>query len=332
MRAGWLLLLFLLAPLASAQTIGAYEEIIIYGEDGPRTVLAKIDTGADSSSIDEELARELGLQEIPGETRTVEGALGRAERPVAQVTFTLADRTETSKFSLAQREQLEVPVLIGKGDMQGFIVNPALSETTTPEEASVLQRIIGTEELTFIILIPILSSLIIILRILIGVQTYGVFGPLVIALSMIEATITSQLMLYLLLLVAGALFTIFIKRLRMPMLCEISLLLFFLAALTITAANFLVITIFPLIITSFLIERFSQDIEVRRTKHAIGMLATTLITAVVLAYVGTWLSALAPAALLLAALLAISIVLGLAHYVGLRLTELIRFQFVERKG
>ena len=109
------------------KTIKTVEEVEVLSLSGERvTVKAKIDTGADSSSMDRELARELGL--LVGHNVLYENyfrsALGRRKRQVVQGTFYMAGKRVKSRFSITKRDKLRHKVLIGRRDLDGFMILP----------------------------------------------------------------------------------------------------------------------------------------------------------------------------------------------------------------
>lgn len=111
------------------KTIKAVEEIKVLDADGRRvSVLAKIDTGAWSSSIDRKFARDLGLLKKNKVLwyRKKMGALGQEERPVIPFTFWLAGRKINTKVTVADRNVLRYQMLIGRMDLQGFLVSPEI--------------------------------------------------------------------------------------------------------------------------------------------------------------------------------------------------------------
>ncbi|WKZ25596.1 MAG: sugar-transfer associated ATP-grasp domain-containing protein [bacterium] len=108
-------------------TIKAVEEIKLLDVNGRGIkILAKIDTGAWSSAIDISLARRLGLLKKNRiiATRKKLSALGEDERPVIALTFYLAGRKIATKVTVADRKILRYQVLIGRTDLQGFLVSP----------------------------------------------------------------------------------------------------------------------------------------------------------------------------------------------------------------
>ncbi|MGD8744256.1 MAG: sugar-transfer associated ATP-grasp domain-containing protein [Candidatus Woesebacteria bacterium] len=114
------------------RTISAFEKITIKGlrKDLKRKkVVAKIDTGAWRTSVSEKLAGELGLLEkdnILWEKRVV-SSLGEEKRPVINLTFWLAGRKITTPASVSKRMALKFPVIIGRKNLKGMLVNPEVS-------------------------------------------------------------------------------------------------------------------------------------------------------------------------------------------------------------
>jgi len=109
--------------------INSVEMIKVYSAAGKAiSVKARVDTGAQRSSIDKTLAQELGLlteDNILWRKRYVyRSAHGRQPRPVIGVTFKILGRKIKTSASVADRSRLATQVLIGRNDLQGFLVNP----------------------------------------------------------------------------------------------------------------------------------------------------------------------------------------------------------------
>lgn len=119
----------LLKVQQGVKTLRASEVISIVGKDGKRTkVPAKIDTGAWNSSMDIKLARKLGLyrkSSVLWHTKKM-SSLGEAVRPVIAVTFWIAGRKIKTTMSLSDRKNLTYKALIGRIDLNGFLIDPTI--------------------------------------------------------------------------------------------------------------------------------------------------------------------------------------------------------------
>lgn len=103
-------------------TIGLIETVVL--EDGKK-YKAKIDTGADSSSIDESIAFKLGNKEIVSH-KIIRSALGRVRRPIIMVGIEFQKKKFYEKISIANRSNLKYKILIGQDILkkEGFLIDP----------------------------------------------------------------------------------------------------------------------------------------------------------------------------------------------------------------
>lgn len=110
-----------------AKTVDVLEDVEVRGNDGNRVkIAAKLDTGAWRTSIDETLAKELGLLE-PGNVlwyRHVRSSMGKRRNPVVGLTFWLKGRKIVTTSGVADRKHLKKPLIIGRKDLDGFLVKP----------------------------------------------------------------------------------------------------------------------------------------------------------------------------------------------------------------
>lgn len=109
------------------ETVGTFEEVEVQSFMGEKVpVKAKLDTGAYRTSIDEDLAKQLGLLEPENIIleKFYRSALGREKRPLIELTFYLRGRKIKTAASVADREKLRRPVIIGRRDLKGFLVTP----------------------------------------------------------------------------------------------------------------------------------------------------------------------------------------------------------------
>jgi hypothetical protein len=99
-----------------------------------REVLAKIDTGAVYSSIDEDLAEDLGIDlDNPEDEVEIESTNGEEERPLVRVRIRIAGRTLDTRVTVADRSELSKDVLIGNRDLDRFLIKPNEERLTSPD-------------------------------------------------------------------------------------------------------------------------------------------------------------------------------------------------------
>lgn len=105
-------------------TIGLIEEVIL--EDG-NSYLAKIDTGADSSSVDKSVVESLGDKPILAH-KYIRSALGRDKRPIISVGISIKGLNCVEDFTVSDRKNLRYKILIGKDIMrkERFLVDPLI--------------------------------------------------------------------------------------------------------------------------------------------------------------------------------------------------------------
>ena len=113
-------------PYEERIIVGFLEWITCYSKSKRKKELvkARIDTGATKSSIDQDLAKKLGLGPIVGE-KTVRNAHGTAKRKIVELTIQIADKIITEEFTIADRSNLRFPMLIGRNILRhDFLIDP----------------------------------------------------------------------------------------------------------------------------------------------------------------------------------------------------------------
>ena len=103
------------------------QPVVLRHKDKVIPIKAKLDTGANRTSIDYKLAEELGLQQNAEKIR-VNSASGETLRPTVNLTFELAGKKIKSLATLADRQTLMYPMIVGRRDLKGFLIKPSLSE------------------------------------------------------------------------------------------------------------------------------------------------------------------------------------------------------------
>jgi alpha-L-glutamate ligase-like protein len=107
------------------KTIGVWEEIKVLSGDGVKAaVKAKIDTGAWKTSIDKDLADKLNLEKKSNILweKEYKSSLGSERRKVIGLTIFIAGRRITTIANVANRSNLRSQVIIGRRDLEGFLV------------------------------------------------------------------------------------------------------------------------------------------------------------------------------------------------------------------
>lgn len=116
--------------------ISIFEEVEVESFLGEKQQLkAKIDTGAFRTSLDEELAKKLGLldpENILWE-KGYRSALGREERKIIGLTFYLKGKKIKTQASVSDRSKLKRLMIIGRRDLLGFSVG--VKENEAGQEA-----------------------------------------------------------------------------------------------------------------------------------------------------------------------------------------------------
>lgn len=106
--------------------LGVEEEIFLLDKQAePHPLLARIDTGAYRTTIDQSLAHKYNLDHPIIEQRSVRATLGSDNRQIVDLSFVLHDRLIRTKAFLADRSHMKYGAIIGRRDLKGFLVDPA---------------------------------------------------------------------------------------------------------------------------------------------------------------------------------------------------------------
>lgn len=105
--------------------LGLIEQVTIFGNRTEKKVMARIDTGATSSSIDSKLVEELGLTATE-KFKVVRSASGTLKRPTVNLKIKMDGLTIEEEFTLADRSHMNYPLLIGHNILKkgNFLINP----------------------------------------------------------------------------------------------------------------------------------------------------------------------------------------------------------------
>ena len=244
------------------------------------------------------------------------------DNPRAKVEFSVS-RNLADAMAIAER-RLEV--------QNANLVNYSL--LSLPLQAQSTYRIL--------LMVPIGAFIMLLLRNLIGIKTFGTFMPVLIALAFRETQLIAGVALFVTVVGLGLLVRFYLERLRLllvPRLTAVLILVVLLMALVAVVSNRLGIEVglsvalFPMVIMAMTIERISVAWEERGPGHAIKEAVGSLVVASIAYLAMSWdklehFVFVFPEFLLI--LFAITLLLG--RYSGYRLSELFRFRALARES
>lgn len=109
---------------AKSSTIGYIEEVTVSGTRGSKTIYAKSDTGANRTSIDVQLAAEIGTGPIKNIVRIRSGSEKESKtRPVVDTVIGIGGRQHTVSASVEDREHMDYPLLLGRDILEAYQVD-----------------------------------------------------------------------------------------------------------------------------------------------------------------------------------------------------------------
>lgn len=190
-----------------------------------------------------------------------------------------------------------------------------------------------------ILLVPVGTLAVILLRVLVGLRTSGTFMPVLLALAFIQTTLVTGLAIFLLILVLGLGIRAYLSRLNLLLVSRIAavviVVVIMMAAISVISYKLgidqaLTVTFFPMIILAWTIERMSILWEESGAHEVLIQVAGSLLVAS-LAYalmtnrfIEHWTFNFPELTLCL-----LGVVLLLGQYTGYRLGELLRFRHLE---
>ena len=115
----------------SKQIIGLIEDVTLIGKDKSITLPALMDTGATRTSIDKDLAKELGITKVIGKVNVKSKTEKNLYRDIVLCKIELKGKQFTKKVSLSNRKDMFTKVLVGRDILHNnFIVDVSLTHTS----------------------------------------------------------------------------------------------------------------------------------------------------------------------------------------------------------
>ncbi len=201
--------------------------------------------------------------------------------------------------------------------------------------ALAVQAHVPLPSLNLILVLPLIAFFLLIIRNVIGLETFGTFSPMLLSLAFLTTGFGWGLIVFLIIVGLGSGLRLALQRLRLHLVSRIAILIAVvavsMAGLTVLGAMLgigalLHASIFPMVIMANLIESFTNTQLERGTGEALRLTLSTLLVATC-SYVGIENTGLKPLVLtfpeILFAVIGIELLLG--RWRGLRLVEYLRF-------
>jgi len=196
------------------------------------------------------------------------------------------------------------------------------------------------QALNLILILPVIATIIVIARVLVGIESFGTFAPVIVSLAFITTGLQWGVIIFVVIVTCGALVRVLLQRLRLQLVSRLAILIAtvagLMAGLTIIGASLGIgplinISIFPMVIMSSVIENFTASQFEFGTREAVRLTVNTLLLAC-LCYLAISRAGLQSVVLsfpeIIAGAILLNVVLG--KFRGLRLLEYVRFAALGR--
>jgi transglutaminase-like putative cysteine protease len=229
-----------------------------------------------------------------------------------------------------------------KWGLKPLLVNRLLYEELNPWRklivgswARAVRVQVPLQALTLILVLPVIAALIVVVRTLIGVETFGVFSPVIVSLAFLTTGLRWGTAIFAMIVGIGAFVRALLQRVRLQLVARLAILIAVvagvMAVLTVIGGGFGIgalinISIFPMVIMSNVIENFATSQAEFGTREAVRLTVNTLVIAA-LCYLAIEETGLQSLLLAFPELLVVAIVcdIALGKWRGLRALEYLRF-------
>jgi hypothetical protein len=254
----------------------------------------------------------------------------RGERHVADVRGGQAQATTLSVVH-APQDAIESAIQRGKAMQEPLI---SFSLFSLPLESQLVYQML--------LLIPIGAIVLVTMRQIVGIETFGTFMPVLIALAFRETQLVNGILLFTLVIALGLMVRFYLERLKLLLVPRLSAVLvvvvLLMAAISVIMQKLdanagLSLALFPMVILTMTIERMSLVWEEYGPGDALKQATGSMVVAV-LAYLAMFAEPVQYLAFtfpeLLLVVLAVMLLIG--RYTGFRAIELWRFRDLAREG
>lgn len=201
-----------------------------------------------------------------------------------------------------------------------------------------VNRGVQTENIFLLLMIPVIATLVALARQVFGIKTFGIYIPTIITLTFLATGIKYGLTIFIVILLAATLMRFVLRRFKLlylprmaivlTVVALVMLALFVIGSMT-QRTGIIALSIFPMLILTILVEKFVEVQIEKGFVQAVWLSLGTILVSIVCYYFVNWDSFKIlilgyPELILLT--LVINILLG--KWVGLRISEYLRFRWV----
>lgn len=199
---------------------------------------------------------------------------------------------------------------------------------------------VSTDNIILMLMLPIIATIIAFARQFLGIKTFGIYTPTIITLSFLATGLKYGLTIFLVILAAATLVRIFFKRFRFLYLPRMAMVLtivaFTILAMFVVGAatnrtGIIGVSILPILVLIILVEKFIAIQMEKGPRTAIMLSLETILVSIACYYVASW-DALTTFIIAYPESLLLTFVVNvlMAKWVGLRISEYLRFREINR--
>ena len=203
-----------------------------------------------------------------------------------------------------------------------------------------INRGVSTDNIYLMLILPVIATVIAFARQFLGVKTFGIYTPTIITLSLLATGLKYGLTIFLVILVVATMIRLLLKRFRLLYLPRMAIVLtvvafailtMFVAGALTSRTGIIGLSIFPILVMIIIAEKFIAIQIEKGPRTAILLSLETILVSIACYYLASWnvfttFILAYPEVILLT--LIVNILLG--RWVGLRISEYIRFRSVRK--
>ncbi|MBU1178570.1 PKD domain-containing protein [Patescibacteria group bacterium] len=203
-----------------------------------------------------------------------------------------------------------------------------------------INRGVSTDNIYLMLILPVIATVVAFARQFLGLKTFGIYTPTIITLSFLATGLKYGLAIFLVILVVATVVRLILKKFRLLYLPRMAMVLtvvafailamFVVGALT-SRTGIIGLSILPILVLIILVEKFIAIQMEKGPSTAILLSLETILVSVACYYLASW-SALNTFVLAYPEVILLTFIINilLGRWVGLRISEYIRFRAVRK--